>query len=215
MVSRTRAWRVVAGVAWLLVVALVLHFLAVAYQKYAHLDAGAYGMFWTRREWLWMHLAGGALTVLLGPLQFSGRLRIARPAFHRWTGRVYLLGVLVGCAGAVGLISTSPAGAGIQIAFAATGIAWLATAAAGFVAIRGKRVQVHRRWMIRNYLVTLAPITFRVAIQVPGLAALAPPVLMIPLLLWLSWVVPLLVYEAGRAAARFARPVSLHRRQPA
>ena len=193
----------VAAAAWLLVLALVLHFLSVAYQKYAHVDAGAYGMFWSRRQWLWTHLAGGALTILLGPLQFVARLRNACPQIHRWTGRLYLLGVSIGITGAAGLISTSPAPVAIQLAFASTGIAWLVTALAGFIAIRGKRTQVHRRWMIRNYLVTLAPISFRLAILVPGVMALASPTVMIPLLLWLSWVLPLLAYEAGRAATRF------------
>ena len=46
---RTRPARIVALAAWLLALALVLHFLAVAQQKYAQLDAAAYGMFWSRR----------------------------------------------------------------------------------------------------------------------------------------------------------------------
>lgn len=52
--------------------------------------------------------------------------------------------------------------------------------------------------MIRNYLVTLAPASFRLALTVPGVMALASPVVMIPLLLWLSWVLPLLAYETVR-----------------
>ena len=106
--------------------------------------------------------------------------------------------MLVGIAGASGLIATSPAPAAIRIAFAATGAAWAVTAVCGFIAIRGRRIQDHRRWMIRNYLVTLAPATFRLALLVPGLMALASPLLMIPLLLWLSWALPLLAYEAAR-----------------
>lgn len=192
--------RIAVGIAWLLAVALALHFLSGSYQKYAHVDAGAYGMFWSRRAWLWTHLSGGVLAMLLGALQFVAPLRNAYPRVHRWIGRTYLLGMLVGIIGATGLIATSPAPAAIRIAFAATGIAWVTTALAGFVAIRRKRTQVHRRWMIRNYLVTLAPATFRLALLVPGMMALASPMLMIPLLLWLSWALPLLAYEAGRMA---------------
>lgn len=194
----SRIRRIAAAIAWLLALALALHFLSVSYQKYVHVDAGAYGMFWTRRAWLWTHLAGGVLAMLLGALQLVGRVRAAWPRVHRWSGRLYLFAMLVGIAGASGLIATSPAPAAIRIAFAATGIAWLATATAGFVAIRGGRIQAHRRWMIRNYLVTLAPASFRLALLVPGVMALASPMLMIPLLLWLSWALPLLTYEAGR-----------------
>lgn len=199
MIPASPARRIATGIVWLLAVAIALHFLSVSYQKYAHVDADAYGMFWSRRAWLWTHLAGGVLAMLLGALQFIGRLRTAYPRIHRWIGRTYLLGMLVGITGATGLVATSPAPAAIRIAFAATGLAWLVTAIAGYRAIRRKRTQLHRRWMIRNYLVTLAPATFRLSLLVPGVMALASPIVMIPLLLWLSWALPLLAYEAGRA----------------
>lgn len=199
-VSRVR--RVAACLAWALAVGLATHFLWVAQQKYAQVDPAAYGMFWSRRAWLWMHLAGGALAMLLGALQFIARLRTRWPRVHRWMGRMYLLAMVMGISGAGGLIATSPAPAAIRLAFAATGIAWVTTAVAGFVAIRRKRMDVHRRWMIRNYLVTLAPATFRLALLLPGLTALASPIVMIPVLLLLSWVLPLLAYEAMRKAWR-------------
>ena len=202
MARPPHARRIALSIMWLLAVVLALQFLSVSYQKYAHVDAGAYGMFWSRRAWLWTHLSGGVMAMVLGALQFVGRLRTAYPRVHRWIGRTYLLGMLVGIVGASGLVATSPAPAAIRIAFAATGIAWVTTALAGFVAIRRKRTQAHRRWMIRNYLVTLAPATFRLALLVPGVMALASPMLMIPLLLWLSWALPLLVHEAGRMAWR-------------
>lgn len=195
---RTRPARIVAVVAWLLALVLVLHFLAVAQQKYAQLDAAAYGMFWSRRGWLWLHLGGGGIGMLLGATQFVARLRNAAPRAHRWIGRIYLLAMLTGMVGAGGLVATSPAPPAIRIAFIATGLAWLATASMGYVAIRHRRVQDHRRWMLRNYLVTLAPASFRLALLVPGLMALASPMRMIPLLLWASWALPLLVHEAIR-----------------
>ena len=194
----TRATRVVAGIAWLLALVLVLHFLAVAQQKYAQLDAAAYGMFWSRRGWLWLHLGGGGIGMLLGATQFVARLRNAWPRAHRWIGRIYLLAMLAGMAGACGLVATSPAPPAIRIAFIATGLAWLVTAIMGYIAIRQRRTRDHRRWMIRNYLVTLAPASFRLALLVPGLMALASPMRMIPLLLWASWTLPLLVHEAIR-----------------
>ncbi|MEO7433601.1 MAG: DUF2306 domain-containing protein [Dokdonella sp.] len=178
----------------------VFHFLWVNYQKYADLGGPAYLLFVTRREWLWAHLAGGTLTVLLGPFQFLSQVRMSYPAIHRWTGRTYLLAMLVGAVGAAGLIATTPAGPGIQVAFAATELAWLFTALMGFTAIRNRKPQVHRRWMIRNYIVTFVFVAFRAALLVPGVMTLGPPSVMIPALLWISWVVPLLAYEwwAGR-----------------
>ena len=190
--------RIVVLMAWLLAAALALHFLSAAHAKYAHVDAGSYGMFWTRRHWLWVHLAGGVLAMVLGSAQFIGPLRRAWPRVHRWIGRTYLLGVLIGLVGAVALILTSPAPIAIRIAFAGIAIAWAITATVGYVWIRRQDVLRHQRWMIRNYLVTLAPALFRLMLLVPGVMALASPMVMIPLLLWLSWVAPLMVYESAR-----------------
>ncbi len=185
-------------VAWPIVAAAAAEFLSIAYQKYAHLDAGSYGMFWTRREWLWTHIGGGVLTVVLGALQFLPQIRRGYPRLHRWIGRSFLLGMLIACVGAVGLILTSPAPVAIRIAFASTALAWLVTAFMGYRAIRRGQVETHRRWMIGCYLVTLAPITFRALIRIPGMMEIASPMVMIPTLLWLSWAAPLLVYGAGR-----------------
>lgn len=194
-----RARRAAWGVAWLLLVAAIIDFLLDTYQKYGHVNASAYSIFWSRREWLWVHLAGGTLTVLLGALQFLTPLRTGWPRIHRWVGRAYLLALLVGSLGVAALIATTPAGFGLRLAFAAMGIAWLFTGTMGFIAIRRKRTQVHRRWMLRNYLITFAFVTFRTLLMIPGVMALAPPDVMVPTLLWLSWAVPILVYEIGRA----------------
>lgn len=196
--SLHRAMAIVLSAVLLLTAVLVIHFLLTTYRKYGHIDITSYGMFWSRRELLWLHLAGGAIGMLLGPIQFITRLRGTYPRFHRWTGRTYLLAMLVACAGAAGLIATSPASLGIRVAFSATGLAWLFTALMGFAAIRKKQPLVHRRWMVRAYVVTLAPIAFRMAILIPGVMQLASPEVMIPTLLWLSWAAPLLAYEAGR-----------------
>jgi uncharacterized membrane protein len=172
-----------------------INFLLTVYGKYRQLDPAAYTMFWTRRGWLWIHLAGGALTIILGLVQFLTQWPRAYPHLHRWTGRIYMTGLLIACVGATGLIATSPAPFAIRTAFAATALAWLTTALTGLIAIRGGRVWSHRRWMVRNYLVTLSPITFRALIEVPGVMELAPPPVMIPMLLWSSWLLPLLICE--------------------
>ena len=84
---------------WLLLGIASLEFLLAAYGKYRHLDSAAYGMFMMRRGWLWMHLAGGLTTVLLGPVQFFTQWRHRYPRPHRLVGRVYLSGLLVAATG--------------------------------------------------------------------------------------------------------------------
>ena len=188
-------WRVGLAILLLALGISGIDFLLTVYDKYRQLDPAAYTMFWTRRGWLWTHLAGGALAVILGLLQFLTQWPRAYPHVHRWTGRMYITGMLIACVGAAGLIATSPAPFAIRAAFTATALAWLTTALIGVTAVRGGRVPSHRRWMVRNYLVTLAPITFRALIKVPGMMELAPPPVMIPILLWSSWLLPLLICE--------------------
>jgi uncharacterized membrane protein len=166
-------------------------------------------LLWSRRGWLWTHLAGGGLTILLGPVQYFSRWPRDWPRLHRWTGRVYLGAMLVACVGATGLIATSPAPFEIRSAFAATALAWLATALVALIAIRRGRVARHRRWMTRNHLVTLSPVTFRILLPSAIAVGLAPSATLIAILLWLSWVLPLLVAEAVYRvvdAVRAARP---------
>lgn len=190
---------------WLLLAIASVEFLLAAYGKYRHLDSAAYGMFMTRRGWLWLHLAGGLTTVLLGPVQFLTQWRLRQPRLHRLTGRIYLVGMLVAATGAIGLIATSPAPFAIRAAFAATALAWLTTALTGLAAILRGAVERHRRWMVRNYAVTLAPIIFRLSLPLAIAGGLAPSPTLIATLLWCSWIVPLLVCEAIRRLAGLRR----------
>ena len=190
---------------WLLLAIASAEFLIAAYGKYRHLDSAAYGMFMTRRGWLWLHLAGGLTTVLLGPVQFLTQWRLRQPRLHRLTGRIYLVGVLVAATGATGLIATSPAPFAIRAAFAATALAWLTTALTGLAAILRGAVERHRRWMVRNYAVTLAPIIFRLSLPLAIAGGLAPSPALIATLLWCSWIVPLLACEAVRRLAGLRR----------
>ena len=195
--ARHLAWAAL----WLLLGIASLEFLLAAYGKYRHLDSAAYGMFMTRRGWLWMHLAGGLTTVLLGPVQFFTQWRHRYPHPHRLVGRLYLSGLLVAATGAVGLIASSPAPFAIRLAFSATALAWLTTALTGLVAIRRGAVERHRRWMVRHYAVTLAPILFRLSLPLAIAGGLAPSPALIATLLWCSWVVPLLACETVRRLA--------------
>jgi uncharacterized membrane protein len=190
--------RVVLVIVMLLLAAWCVDFLLGVFDKYRHVDPATYTMFWTRRGWLWIHLAGGSLAILLGLVQLLTRWPRAFDRVHRWTGRAWLGAILLASTGAVGLIATSPAPFAIRMAFAATAWAWLITSLVGIVAIRRGQVQVHRRWMIRAWLVTLAPITFRLLIRTPEIMTLADPPDVIAALLWLSWMLPLLLFEAGR-----------------
>lgn len=108
--------------------------------------------------WLLPHGLAGSCALLLGPLQFSDRLRQRYLKLHRVVGYVYVSGAMV----------LAPLGAYIQyfeermggtrsftMAAAADAFLLMVTTAIalGFV-LRGK-VQQHRQWMTRSYAVAL------------------------------------------------------------
>jgi len=185
---------------WLLWLALAVfagEFVHSVYAKYASLQSPAYAMFLTRRGWLWCHLGGGAVGLLLGALQFATQRWRRWPRLHRWVGRVYFAGMAVAMVGAVGLIATSPAPLSIRLAFSVTALVWLVTASMGLLAILRGQVLRHQRWMVRAYLATLAPVLFRLALPTAIGLGMTPSPGLIALLLWASWMVPLLLHAVG------------------
>lgn len=144
---------------------------------------------------IYTHVFASAVALALGPLQFSPRLRTARPGLHRLSGRVYLgVGVLFG--GLAGLYMSRHAFGGMvsQLGFGCLAIAWLSTGLRAFVAIRRHDVATHRRWMVRNFALTFAAVTLRVYLPT-AMAARIPFELAYPAIAWLCWVPNLWVAE--------------------
>jgi uncharacterized membrane protein len=165
---------------------------------------------------VYLHVFGAATALLLGPLQFWPRLRAQRPALHRWLGRTYLaLGVGVGGVSGWVLALNAYGGGWSRAGFSALALLWLATGALALLSIRQGDVPGHRRWMTRNFALTLAAVALRLylpAAIVGGLSlALAYPVVA-----WLCWVPNLLAAEwllrRGRATGSGATLDHQHRR---
>lgn len=117
--------------------------------------------------WLLPHGLAGACTILLGPMQFSDRLRRRYLKLHRVIGRVYVGGALI----------AAPLGAFIQYRFdekmfgasrsftlAATTDAFLlmVTTAIALGFARIGKIQQHRQWMTRSYAVAIVFLEVRV-----------------------------------------------------
>lgn len=163
---------------------------------------------WPRRFRLITHISGGIVALTCGTLQLWTGLRQRAMRFHRWTGRIYLVGVSVGALGAFLMTrDTSPHSFGVALMGLAT--AWLLTTGVAWAAILRGRVALHREWMLRSYLVTFAFVTFRVLTDsLPGLTArlASTPDEALTNVTWLSWLVPLAVYEVVLQGRRlFAR----------
>ncbi|HLK34228.1 MAG TPA: DUF2306 domain-containing protein [Terriglobales bacterium] len=125
------------------------------------------------------HGIAGACALLLGPMQFSDRLRRRFAKLHRVVGRIYVAGALI----------AAPMGFYIQffeerlggprsfsIAALADATLWMLTTAIAFLFILKGKVQQHRQWMTRSYAVALVFLEVRVILGVTGWENLRPPV---------------------------------------
>jgi uncharacterized membrane protein len=151
-----------------------------------------FGRLWPNRFWLLLHVAGATAALFVGPFQLWSGLRRRHPSVHRWTGRLYLSCVVAGGAPAFYLsLFVKPRNFGI--ALFGLGAAWWLTVGMAFLAIKRHRIEAHKEWMIRGYVVTFAFVTFRWWIDWPMWSFLGPTRL--ATVSWLSWIVPLLVTE--------------------
>lgn len=153
-----------------------------------------------------LHLAGGLWALAVGPWQLNQRLRERALPRHRWLGRTYVVGVLIGSLGALLLAPFAETGVVASLGFASLGALWLCTTMMAFVRIRqGDRVR-HRRWMIRSFALTLAAVTLRVYLPLSFVAGI-PFETAYPAIAWLCWAPNLVAAEL--LLARRSRDVAL------
>src|SRR2546425_12352061 len=62
---------------------------------YLTTDPSRFGIYWPRHEWLYAHILGGTVALLLGPAQFWLGLNRKTAILHRLLGLGYVMGVAV------------------------------------------------------------------------------------------------------------------------
>jgi hypothetical protein len=182
------AWAGIVTIAVAFVVKYVLFY-------YRHYDAASFDTYWPRRFWLFLHINGGTLALLTGPFQFWTGLRQRNLNVHRWTGRLFLLGVAMGVTGAVGMAVMAVGAWAFEVGLMGMASAWLVTTSFAYVTIRRKLVALHKEWMIRAYVVTFSFVTFRIMTDYSPMATLKPEGDRDITVAWASWVVPLAIAE--------------------
>jgi uncharacterized membrane protein len=151
--------------------------------------------FLTHKVGIYAHVFAAAVALSIGPFQFLPGLRRRFARLHRWMGRAYLgIGVLVG--GLAGLYMATFAFGGIvsKLGFSILAVLWLYTGLRAFLAIRRGDVVEHRKWMVRNFSLTLAAVTLRIYLPASAIAGI-PFEAAYPVIAWLCWVPNLLVAE--------------------
>jgi hypothetical protein len=188
LVAKILVWTGIVALAVGFIIKYVLFY-------YRHYDAASFDVYWPRRGWLFLHINGGTLALLMGPWQFWTGLRQRNLAIHRWTGRLFLLGVAMGVIGSIGLIATTTFGWAFATGIAGLASAWLVTTSMAYYSIRKSLVALHKEWMVRAYVVTFAFVTFRILSDYGPTSRLMPESDRSITIAWACWVVPLAVTE--------------------
>lgn len=154
------------------------------------------------------HIIGGVLALGLGPFQFLGKLRTHWPKVHRWMGRFYLIGILLGGTAGLYMAFYAFAGPAASLGFATLATLWLGTGFMAYRTIRAGNKRVHRQWIIRNFALTFAAVTLRLW-MVPLIMAFGETT-GYEIVAWVCWVPNLVVAEGiirGWFLHRTTRPI--------
>ncbi|HEX6332644.1 MAG TPA: DUF2306 domain-containing protein [Flavisolibacter sp.] len=118
------------------------------------------GMYYT---FFYVHIAAGVICIAASLVQFSSYILKRRKTIHVWSGKFYVLVVLL-----------AGAPTGLYMAFFAKGsfyeralflfmaLFWFFTTWKGWSVIRKKQVLAHKIWMIRSYSMAMTAVTFRI-----------------------------------------------------
>ena len=114
------------------------------------------------------HVLFAATGFVLGPLQFSSRLRTRNLMLHRLPGKVYVISILLGAALALAItcVYRVPDG-NFMFENIIQAVVWFLTTLVAWLAARNKQIALHKVWMARSYGITFIYVLSRVVTPIP------------------------------------------------
>ena len=107
---------------------------------------------WAGNAALGVHLLLAGVITVCGPLQFIPEIRRRAIRFHRWNGRIYITAALVISVGAAWMIITRGAGGFDATAILVNAALIAACAAMTLRCVLAGKMDAHRRWALRTFL---------------------------------------------------------------
>jgi hypothetical protein len=157
----------------------------------------SFGRYLGVKWWLVCHISGGILALILGPFQFVAILRekFSRPS--KVAEYIYLTGIII--SSICSMYLAWKMGFKIHWTWALSSqtlaLVWIVTALMTFRALLKKRMQQHKEWMIRSYLVTLVFIAFRWIVFLPAMAKLGNYPQIAPIVMYITLFIPLFIAD--------------------
>jgi uncharacterized membrane protein len=163
--------------------------------QYLTLERDRFGIYWARREWIYVHVLAGMLALLLGPVQFWLGLNRREKILHRILGAFYVLSVFAGAGAALYLARHTDFGWVFGMGLTAMAVGWILSTALATIAICLHLVEQHREWMTRSYVFTFGFVTFRILTQAFQIIGAGTTLDQMTAASWFCWSVPLMLTE--------------------
>lgn len=144
---------------------------------------------------LYVHVSGGSLMLFLGAANLYIGATRRHFRYHKAIGRTYLIGGMAGALAAA-VLTLDPSHnrdpdvvlSNSTMSLLTLSAAWLATAGMAYRAVRNRRYDAHRDWMIRSYVLVWSFVFCRLVSRASAMGELDG-------FIWLSWVAPLIACE--------------------
>lgn len=149
-----------------------------------------------RQGWLFAHLAGGMVALLVGPGQLWLGQKRRRLDVHRPLGFVYMGSIAVSVTGAFYLATHTDLGWVFGAGLMGLAVAWIVTTGLAFAAVLRGQLHQHQEWMIRSYVVTFGFVFFRIFIGIAQATGIGTLQEQLTAASWFCWAAPLLATEA-------------------
>jgi uncharacterized membrane protein len=136
------------------------------------------------------------VATIVSPFQFISYLRTHYQKLHKVLGRIYVYSIIVSSLTSFYLCATTPENFWYALGLGGFTAAWLITALMGiFYAMKG-RIDLHRAWMVRSFVVTVGfSISRLLEDMLVHTNAEVGRVERLTILSWVSWIIPLIITE--------------------
>jgi uncharacterized membrane protein len=122
--------------------------------------------FFENQIWFILHIIGATFSLFLGPIQFWGTIRKKYINYHRFAGKLYIVGSLVAGVSALRLSLINDC-LGCRYSLALLSILFLLTTSLAWYSIKKKNLIAHKQFMTRSYTCALAFVFVRLNQIVP------------------------------------------------
>src|SRR5690606_32570623 len=161
---------IVPLVLWVSVVIILWWFLhEVQGDRFLRWTPEAFGKYFSLRWILVAHVLAGSVAIISGIIQFWPKLRNYNWKLHRALGFIYLLSIVLSGTSALILAFTTAYEVNWANAFTLQiwASVWLGSTFIAYYAIARKKVNLHKQWMTRSYIVTMAFLISGIAYRIP------------------------------------------------